>query len=115
LARYTWAKERRSLATHSFAVQPILRGQYEAIEGRSKSRCAVVVANCLGFGARIAQEKLGVPLVTAHLQPAAILSRVEPPTFAGVVGPRWLRNGLLRIQLNGWVQNNALPRNRGLP
>lgn len=76
------------------AVQPILRGQYAAIEEHSGANNTVVIANCLGFGARLAHEKLGVPLATVHIQPAVILSRVEPPTFPGVVGPRWLK-GLL--------------------
>ncbi len=58
----------------------------------SRSRDTVVVASCLGLGARIAQEKLGVPLVTVHLQPAVIPSRIAPPTFSGVVGPRWLKS-----------------------
>lgn len=79
------------------AVQPILRGQYVAIEERSRSRDTVVIANCLGFGARIAQEKLGVPVVTVQIQPAVILSYVEPPTFPGVVGPRWFKGLMLGL------------------
>jgi rhamnosyltransferase subunit B len=79
------------------AVLPVLRGQYAAIEERSKSRETVVVAGCLGFGAQFAHEKLGVPLVTVHLQPAVILSRIAPPTFPGVVGPRWLKGLLLGL------------------
>ncbi len=79
------------------AVLPILRGQYAEIEERSKSDDTVVIASCLGFGAQFAHEKLGVPLVTVHPQPAVILSRIEPPTFPGVVGPRWFKGLLLGL------------------
>lgn len=89
-----WTPRRAFRYVFQKAVQPILRGQYAAVEGHSRSRDTVVIANCLGFGARLAQEKLGVPLVTIHIQPAVILSRIEPPAFPGVVGPRWLK-GLL--------------------
>ncbi len=92
-----WKPRRAFRYVFQNAVQPVLRGQYAAIEEHSGSRDTVVVASCLGFGARIAQEKLGVPLATVHLQPAVILSRVAPPTFPGVVGPRWFRNLLFRL------------------
>ena len=92
-----WKPRRAFRYVFEKAVQPVLRKQYAAIEERSRSGDTVVVASCLGFGARIAHEKLGVPLVTVDLQPAVILSRVAPPTFPGVAGPRWLRNALLRL------------------
>ncbi len=92
-----WKPRRAFRYVFQNAVQPILRGQYAAIEEHSRSGDTAVIASCLGFGARIAHEKSGVPLVTVHLQPAAILSRVEPPTFPGVVGPRWLKNLLFRL------------------
>jgi len=36
-----------------------------------------------GLGARIAQEKLGVPFVSAHLQPAVFRSYANPPLLPG--------------------------------
>ncbi len=87
-----WKPRRAFRYVFQKGIQPILRLQYAAIEEHSRSRNTVVVASCLGLGARIAQEKLGLPLVTVHLQPAVIPSRIEPPTFPGVVGPRWLKN-----------------------
>ena len=87
-----WKPRRAFRYIFQKGVQPILRLQYAAIEEHSKSRDTVVVASCLGFGARIAQEKLGVPLVTIHLQPAVIPSRMKPPTNSGIVGPRWFKN-----------------------
>lgn len=43
----------------------------------------VVLAQATAFGARIAQEALGVPLVTVNLQPALLRSVVEPPVLPG--------------------------------
>ena len=44
-----------------------------------------VVAHPLAFGARVAQETLGVPLVTLHLAPSSIWSLQQPP-----VPSRWI-------------------------
>ncbi len=70
-----------------------MRPQYAEIAARFVPGQTVVVANCLGFGARIAQEKLGVPLVTVHLQPSVLWSEYESPCLPGILmrGPRWLK------------------------
>ncbi len=36
-------------------------------------------------GTSLAQEKLGIPVITLHLQPAVLWSRFAPPTVPGVV------------------------------
>ena len=92
-----WKPRRAFRYVFEKGVQPFLRLQYAAIQEHSRSGNTIVVASCLGLGARIAQEKLGVPLVTVHLQPAVIPSRIAPPTFPGVVGPRWLKNLMLGL------------------
>jgi rhamnosyltransferase subunit B len=56
-----------------------MRGVYSLIEQRYVPGETVVVAHTNAFGARIAQEKLGVPLVTVHLQPAVLRSRHDAP------------------------------------
>jgi len=71
-----------------------MRPQYELIEERLADR-PVVIANAFGFGPRLAQEKLGVPLITVHLQPACFWSEYESPQFpyllTGPSVPRWLK------------------------
>ena len=52
---------------------------YRLIEQQTAGRDTVVVAHPLAFGARIAQEKLDVPLVTLHLAPCSIWSRDQAP------------------------------------
>lgn len=56
----------------------------------------VVITSSLGFGARVAQEETGVPLVTMHLSPIALRCPDNPPRVPG----GWLPNTLLRFVPN---------------
>ncbi len=51
---------------------------YRLIEQQTTGRDTVVVAHPLAFGARLAQEKLGVPLATLHLAPSTLRTRRSP-------------------------------------
>jgi UDP:flavonoid glycosyltransferase YjiC (YdhE family) len=55
-------------------ILPAMRPVYELIAARRERDpgCPVVTAPGTAVGARIAQEKLGVPLVTIHLQPSLL-------------------------------------------
>lgn len=50
----------------------------------------LVVASTLSFGARIAQDRLGLKLVTVHLAPFILRSRTAPPVLPGLPIPSWL-------------------------
>src|SRR5437660_12157266 len=63
-------------------VLPLMRKTYDAIERHYVPGETIVTAHAIAFGARMAQEKLGVPLATIHLAPAVFRSGIEPPTFA---------------------------------
>lgn len=78
-------------------LRPALKRQYEIHAERLATGDVIGITNCFGFGAYLAQEKLGVPVVTLHCQPAVLWSDVEPPSFPGIVGPRWLKSLLFRI------------------
>ena len=56
----------------------------------------VVVAPALAFGARLAQEKQGIPLISAHLQPSLLRSLRQPPVM-GVQMPTWWPMWLRRL------------------
>lgn len=61
----------------------------------------VVAASAIALGARVAQEKLGVPTATVHLQPIIIRSLLDQG-FAGTFRisasqPMWLRRALFRL------------------
>lgn len=58
-----------------------MRPTYEAIEALHTDH-TVVVAPCFMFGARAAQEKLSVPLVTVILQPSSVWSTAEPTSIS---------------------------------
>lgn len=60
---------------------PNLRRLYHLIEQHADSR-TVVAASGICLGARVAQEQLGIPLATVHLQPSMLRSYDD----SGVVG-----------------------------
>ncbi|HEY2676500.1 MAG TPA: nucleotide disphospho-sugar-binding domain-containing protein [Steroidobacteraceae bacterium] len=79
---------------------PAIAQIYRLIEKHADER-TVVAFSSLALGARVAQEKLGVPSASVHLQPSVIR------TFAdqGMMGnfrlsartPQWFKHGLFRL------------------
>jgi rhamnosyltransferase subunit B len=65
-------------------VLPSVRPQLAAIESRHERGHTVVVGSTFAFGARIANERLGVPLVSIHLAPAALRSLDDTPAVANI-------------------------------
>jgi rhamnosyltransferase subunit B len=58
------------------AIVPAMEPVYRAIEHFAAAN-TVVVASSLALGARLAQEKLGLPTATVHLQPSVLRSLVD--------------------------------------
>ena len=85
-------------------VRPLLEPVYRVIEralatDAAAGRKTVVVASTLAFGARVAQEHLGVPLVSVHLSPVLFRGIDDAPRLPALLvhrGPRWFR----RMQWN---------------
>ncbi|HEY5228135.1 MAG TPA: nucleotide disphospho-sugar-binding domain-containing protein [Opitutaceae bacterium] len=73
------------------AVTPNIRRLYALVE-QHRGPGAVVAATTLCLGARVAQEKLGVPTATLHLQPSVIRSHVDH----GIIGPFNMGPGMPR-------------------
>jgi rhamnosyltransferase subunit B len=83
--------EPRKAFPHVFrSFSPILKRQYDICAAAGTNSTSIV--NVFGFGALLAQEKLGIPAITVHLQPSVLWSKVDPPTLPGLVGPRWFKN-----------------------
>jgi UDP:flavonoid glycosyltransferase YjiC (YdhE family) len=61
---------------------------YEALAAKIRPGETVLVAPFSMFAARIAREKFGVPLVTAHLQPVCFLSAHDTPII--IPGTEWM-------------------------
>ncbi len=62
----------------------------------------VLVGSLLALGARLAREKLGLPLATIHLQPAVFLSRYDTPVLRAHMEwfarlPRWLKRAFFAL------------------
>jgi rhamnosyltransferase subunit B len=74
------------------AVLPNIRRLYEIIAA-SRDASTVVAATSLCLGARVAQDRLGVPTATIHLQPLAFQSEFE----YGRLGPLYLGRGTPRL------------------
>jgi len=98
---------------------------YRIVRDRYVPGRTVVVANALGFGARVAHDRLGVPLATVHLQPILLRSLNEQP---GVVVPKAMQplvrpmRRMLTAALDRWVFDplilprlNAFRRELDLP
>lgn len=50
----------------------------------------IVLSITMAFGARIAQDKLGTPLITCHLAPVSIPSTLRPAKLDGLQMPHWM-------------------------
>ena len=50
----------------------------------------VIVGITMAFGARIAQEKMGIPMVTCHLAPVSLPSVSNPARMDGIWMPHWM-------------------------
>jgi rhamnosyltransferase subunit B len=82
------------------AILPSMRSVFQLIEKHATPN-TVVVASSISFGARIAQEKLGVPMATVHMQPGIIRSLVDHGK-AGQMRisskqPMWFKRAFFRI------------------
>jgi rhamnosyltransferase subunit B len=79
------------------AVLPFMRRQYDVADHFCRAgECDVLVAPSQSLGARIAQEKLSVPLVTVHLAPYMFRSAIASRKVSGVSLPVWLPPAMKR-------------------
>jgi UDP:flavonoid glycosyltransferase YjiC (YdhE family) len=78
-----WHPIRSFLLIYRDGVLPSLRPMFKAVESLAVPGQTVVIGSVLAMGARIAQEKLGISFVSAHLQPAVFRSYVNPPLLPG--------------------------------
>ncbi len=100
-----------------------IEATYEAI-AKLKKPNTVVISQSIAPGARVAHEKLGIPLITMNLQPVSFWSIEKPPHFSGMAipatYPHWLKKFLLStaeaLIINRYFQPvNRLLKDLGLP
>ncbi len=109
------------VAEHVFV--PNIRRLYRLIEEHRNAH-TVVAASGPCLGARVANEKLGVPLATIHLQPALLRSMYDSASVGqlplGSAVPRFLKRALFWAADEFWVDKllgpelNALRGELGL-
>jgi rhamnosyltransferase subunit B len=85
-----WHPTRGFQVVFRWGVLPWIRRLYDIVAERYVPGDTVVVASLLAFGARLAQEKLGVPMVSVELQPAVLRSVHQSPVLPGLFLPHWL-------------------------
>lgn len=98
---------RRGFRAVTGKIVRLLRMSYDLVAEQARLGPLVVVTSILGFGPRIAHDRLGVPLATVHLQPGVLRSVHEPPIFPGIdltgrLWPRWSRRLLF------WLIDRAM-------
>jgi rhamnosyltransferase subunit B len=71
-------------------IKPAIAPVYERIEEAARRGKITVLASPIVFGARLAQEKLGIPLVTAYTAATMVRSVRDPLTIAQWRVPSWL-------------------------
>ena len=97
----------RGLQVIAEAVAQATPELYRAVEAECRARPALVVAAGLAFGARIAHETPGLPLVTVHLQPSCFHSLHESPVMTSWL---WSINRLPRSLKRGSSGCSIWPR-----
>ncbi|MCE9604707.1 MAG: glycosyltransferase [Planctomycetia bacterium] len=80
------------------AVVPMIRRVYDIVARRYEPGRTIVGASTLALGARVAQDKLGVPTATIHLQPVMLRSNLKPGRLAGMATQAWLPRSLIAAQ-----------------
>ena len=95
----------RKLARRSTAL-PHLRPIYEGVARRAVPGETVVVAHHTALGARVAHDRLGIPLVSVHLAPAGLRSAYFPPVQPPLRFPRWAPRWYVRSAY--WLLDAAI-------
>ena len=89
-----------------------MRRTFEIVRQQNVPGETVVAAPLTAFGARIANERLGVPLVTVCLQPSALRSAIRPPVIRPLPLSRHLPRAWNRLLfgLSDWAVFDPLVR-----
>lgn len=95
-----WHPRRGPEAVFLRGVAPYLEQSYRIIESLYEPG-TVMASNTLGFAARIAQEKLGIPLATIHIQPAIMRTVYDSPKLPGLFMPSWMPRWLKKVIWDG--------------
>ena len=91
------------------AIRPLLEPVYRSILDHQTPGQTLICGSSLAFGARVAQEAQGIPLVSVHLSPMLFRSDFEGPRLPVLQvhrGPAWFRR--LQWRLIDSVSDRAI-------
>lgn len=91
-----WKPYQSTQLVFDFAGKNAARGRDAIREIVVNDRPALMIGSLLAFGARLAREQFGIPLVTVHLQPSVLISMHDTPVFFSEAAwisklPRWMK------------------------
>lgn len=81
-----WHPMRGITAVFRFA-SAMIEPTYDWLASVARPGESIVVGSTISLGTRLAQDKLGLPLVTVHVMPFVMESRVAPPRLPGLPLP----------------------------
>ena len=91
---------RKGFSVIAQIIVPAIAEVFSLIE-RHADASTVVAFSSLAFGARVAQEKLGVPSASVHLQPSVIRTFADQGMMGNIrlspSRPMWFKRGLFRV------------------
>jgi rhamnosyltransferase subunit B len=91
---------RKGFGVIAQVIVPAITEVFALIE-RHADASTVVAFSSLAFGARLAQEKLGVPSASVHLQPSVIRTFADQGMMGNIrlsaSRPMWFKRGLFRL------------------
>jgi rhamnosyltransferase subunit B len=91
---------RKGFSVIAKVIVPAIAEVFSLIE-RHADASTVVAFSSLSFGARLAQEKLGVPSASVHLQPSVIRTFADQGMMGNIrlsaSRPMWFKRGLFRL------------------
>ncbi|MCB8945385.1 MAG: glycosyltransferase [Ardenticatenaceae bacterium] len=107
-----WHPTRAFEVVVNYGIRPTIQPIYDIIAQQDPTN-TIVVASSLVIGARIAHEKLGVPLVTHHLQSSLIRSLSDPPVMGNFAlpasWPNWLKRAYFRFLDGAFIDRLLAP------
>ena len=96
-------------------ILPAMPRTYELIRSLYVPGETVVTAHAIAFGARVAQEKLGLPLATVHLAPVVFRDANRPPIYGNgnrfmQYTPTWFNRILFRVVVDALVMDRIVAK-----
>jgi len=95
-------------------VSALIRPIYDIVRANYVEGETIVAASSLALGARVAQDHLGIPTASVHLQPTMLRSVIDPPYLQGLFMPDWLPKWMKQAQYT-LVDRAVLDRVLGRP